>query len=150
MKKLIFLGVAIFATTVVRAQIETPVKWAYASKKISATEAEVFIQATIADGWHIYSLNQKDGGPVKTSITFNPSATYALLGKTTEPAPLTKFEKSFGINVTYFEKSVIFRQKIKLKSSAATAVKGKLEFMVCNDKKCLPPDDLEFTVPLSK
>jgi hypothetical protein len=34
------------------AQIETPVKWSYAAKKINSKEAVVFIKATINDGWH--------------------------------------------------------------------------------------------------
>ena len=132
------------------AQIETPVKWSYAAKKISPTEAVVFLRATIQDGWHIYSLNVKDGGPIKTSFTFSPSKEYSLVGKTSEPAAITKYEKVFSMDVSYFEKSVTFQQKIKLKSPNASAVKGKLEYMTCNDKKCLPPDDLDFSVPLGK
>jgi len=54
------------------------------------------------------------------------------------------------MNVSYFEKSVTFQQKIKLKSANASVVKGKLEYMTCNDKKCLPPDDIDFSIPLGK
>ena len=132
------------------AQIESPVKWSYAAKKLSNTEAVVFLKATIQDGWHIYSQNVKDGGPIKTSFTFLPSKEYSLVGKTSEPAPATKYEDAFKMNVSYFEKSVIFQQKIKLKSPNASVVKGKLEYMTCNDRKCLPPEDLDFSVPLSK
>ena len=132
------------------AQIETPVKWAYAAKRISATEAVVFLRATIDKDWHIYSVNQKDGGPVKTSFTFPASKDYVLVGKPTEPTPVTKFEKSFGIDVSYFENSVTFQQKIKLKTAGATVVKGSLEYMTCNDHKCLPPDDVDFTIPIAK
>jgi len=132
------------------AQIEAPVKWAYGAKRISRTEAVVFLKATIQDGWHIYSLNLKDGGPIKTSFTFSPSNEYSLTGTTIEPTPVTRYEKSFTMNVTYFEKSVIFQQKIKLKTASATVVKGKLEYMTCNDLKCLPPDDIDFSIPVGK
>ena len=54
------------------------------------------------------------------------------------------------MDVSYFTKTVTFQQKIKLKSAGATVVKGKLEYMTCNDQKCLPPDDLEFSIPVSK
>jgi len=101
-------------------------------------------------GWHIYSQTVKDGGPIKTSFTFSPSREYSLIGQTTEPTPVTKYETSFSMNVSYFEKSVIFQQKIKLKSANVTAVKGKLEYMTCNDKKCLPPEDIDFSIPLGK
>ena len=132
------------------AQIETPVKWSYAAKRISATEAVVFLKATIQDGWHIYSMDVKEGGPIKTSFTFPASKEYSLVGTPTEPTPVTKYEKSFSMNVSYFEKAVIFQQKIKIKSANATVVKGQLEYMTCNDKKCLPPEDVDFSIPVSK
>lgn len=150
MKKLLIL-IAVFAlSTSAFAQIEAPVKWAYAAKRINTTEAVVFIRATIEPEWHIYSLNQKEGGPVKTSFTFSPSKDYVLVGKASEPAPATKFEKSFGVDVSYFEKTVTFQQKIKIKIPGATVVKGSLEYMTCNDRKCLPPDNVEFSIPISK
>src|ERR1700712_2053780 len=131
-----------------KAQIETPVKWSYAAKKINATEAVVFLKATMDNGWHIYSQTVKDGGPIKTSFKFTPSKEYALVGKTSEPTPVTKYEDAFKMNVSYFEKTVTFQQKIKLKSGKMAAIKGQLEYMTCNDKKCLPPEDVDFTVSL--
>jgi hypothetical protein len=133
MKKVFFAVVAILMAFGAKAQIENPVRWSYAAKKVSATEAVV-----------------KDGGPVKTSFTFSPSKEYTPVGKTTEPAPISKFEKVFGMNVGYFENSVVFQQKVKLKSAKAAAVKGKLEYMVCNNSKCLPPEEVEFSIPLGK
>jgi DsbC/DsbD-like thiol-disulfide interchange protein len=150
MKKLLFV-VAAFAISIgAHAQIEAPVKWSYAAKKISSTEAVVFLKASIQKGWHIYSMNVKDGGPIKTSFTFSPSKEYSLVGKTAEPKPVTKYEKSFSMNVSYFENSVVFQQKVRLKSPKASIVKGKLEYMTCNDVKCLPPDDVDFSIPLGK
>lgn len=150
MKKLILAIIALIITASAQAQVEGHVKWSYAAKKTSATEAVVFLKATIDNSWHIYSQTVKEGGPVKTSFTFTPSKEYALVGKTIEPKPTTKYEKVFGMNVGYFENSVIFQQKIKLKSGNVKAVAGKLEFMTCNDQKCLPPDEVAFTIPLGK
>jgi DsbC/DsbD-like thiol-disulfide interchange protein len=150
MKKLILVAAVLLLSVGAYAQIEAPVKWSYAAKKTSATEAVVLLKATIQTGWHIYSLNVKEGGPIKTSFTFAKSADYSLDGKPSEPTPVTKYEKSFSMNVSYFEKEVVFQQKIKLKSDKATIVKGKLEYMTCNDMKCLPPEDIDFSIALSK
>jgi len=147
MKKLLIAFAATLLSASTYAQIESHVKWAEGVKKVSATEAVVLVKATIDEGWHIYSVNQKDGGPVKTTITISPSKEYSKIGKTTEPTPVTKFEKTFGINVSYFETSVVFQQKVKLKAKQTT-VKGKIEFMTCNDQKCLPPEDIDFTVAI--
>ncbi|MBD1366588.1 sugar transporter [Mucilaginibacter sp. ZT4R22] len=127
------------------AQILTPVQWSYGSKRISPTEAVVFLKATIDEGWHVYSQTVKDGGPVKTAISFNPSKEYQTIGQTAEPKPITRMEKVFGMDVSFFEKSVIFQQKIKLKAKQTT-VSGKLEYMTCNDKQCLPPEDIQFSI----
>jgi DsbC/DsbD-like thiol-disulfide interchange protein len=144
----LFLGIAALMITIgANAQVKSPVRWSYASKKISATEAVVFLKATIDKDWHIYSQTGKAGGPVKTAFTFNPSKDYVLAGKTIEPKPIVKYEPAIKMNVGYFENSVVFQQKIKLRSPKVKTVTGKLEFMACN-KQCLPPDEVEFSIPL--
>ncbi len=128
-------------------QILKPVTWSYAAKKTSATEATIYIKATIDKGWHLYSQFVKDGGPVKTTFTFPTAGTYTLIGKTIEPKPVTKFESTFKMDVSYFENAVVFQQKVKLKGKNPV-VKGSVEFMVCDDKQCLPPDQVDFSVPV--
>lgn len=146
MKKSLIMLAFVLMAALTQAQILHPVKWSYAAKKISATEAVVFLKATIDEGWHIYSQNVGDGGPVKTTFTFPASKSYTVAGTTTEPKPISKFEKAFNMQVSYFEHEVVFQQKIKLKSGAPTEVKGTLEFMTCNDKQCLPPEDIDFSI----
>jgi hypothetical protein len=145
MKNLFLIAAGLFLSLSASSQILKPVKWSYAAKKTSKTEATIFIKATIDEGWHLYSQNMADGGPVKTTFTFPVSKTYKLVGKTIEPKPITKFEKSFEMNVSFFEKSVIFQQKVKF-TSANPTVKGSLEYMVCDDQQCLPPETVEFSV----
>ncbi|GAA4336312.1 hypothetical protein GCM10023149_44930 [Mucilaginibacter gynuensis] len=147
MKKLLTLLTVILFSTGAFAQIEAHVKWSYAAKKVNAKEAIVFLKATIDEGWHVYSQNVKEGGPVKTSFVFTPSKEYTLVGKPSEPKGITRNEKVFGMDVTFFETSAIFQQKIKLNGKAAT-VKGSLEFMTCNDTKCLPPEQVSFSIPV--
>lgn len=147
MKRLIlFLAVTTLALSA-HSQILKPVTWSYAAKKTSSTEAVVYIKATIDDKWHLYSQTVKDGGPIKTTFTFPASKEYTLVGKTIEPKPVTRYEETFKMNVSFFEKSVVFQQKIKLSGATAT-VKGKVEFMTCDDKQCLPPEEIEFSIPV--
>ena len=150
MKKLILAAAILLLSIGAYAQIEAPVKWSYAAKKINGTEALVLLKATIQPGWHIYSLNVKEGGPIKTSFTFAKSGDFMLEGKPSQPTPAKRYEKAFSMDVSYFEKEVVFKQKIKLKSGKATTVKGKLEYMTCNDMKCLPPETIDFSIPLGK
>jgi len=143
--KYILLASLLAGSSTLYAQVLQPVKWSYAAKKTRNDDAVVFLKTEIEDGWHIYSTRQKDDGPVKTSFTFKPLTGYSLQGKISEPMPVTKYEPSFAMNVHYFERSAIFQQKIKLKQTQVE-VKGQLKFMVCNDQKCLPPEDLDFNI----
>ena len=147
MKKIIILSVLLLNVIMLKAQILTPVTWSYAAKKTSKTEATVYFKATIDEGWHVYSQTVKDGGPIKTTFTFPSSKEYTLVGKTIEPKPITKYEETFSMNVSYFEKSVVFSQKVKL-SGAKAVVKGTIEFMTCDDKQCLPPEEVTFSIPV--
>ncbi|GAB2700152.1 hypothetical protein GCM10027037_26110 [Mucilaginibacter koreensis] len=149
MKKLIAMVALLVLTGSAFAQIESHVQWAYAAKRVSATEAVVLIKATIDRDWHIYSQHVKDGGPSATEFTFAPSKDYTLVGKPAEPKAIEKYDNSFKMNVGFFENSVVFQQRIKLKSPKATTVKGKLSYMTCNDRKCLPPEDVDFTIPVA-
>ncbi|WP_262247513.1 protein-disulfide reductase DsbD domain-containing protein [Parapedobacter soli] len=146
MRKVVLAAVILcFAATGAFAQILEPVSWQFGAKKINDTEAVVFMKATMDQGWHIYSQHVDEGGPIKTSFTFNPSADYSLVGKPAEPKPKTKYEDVFAMNVGYFDKEVVFQQKIKLKKGTTT-VKGAVEFMACDASQCLPPDEVEFTI----
>ncbi|MFD2594002.1 protein-disulfide reductase DsbD domain-containing protein [Sphingobacterium griseoflavum] len=127
------------------AQIHNPVKWSVASKKLNSKEAVVFIKATIQEGWHIYGLHVPEGGPISTTITFAPSKEYTLNGKVAAPAPQSKYEKDFKMNVPFYPNEVTFQQKVKL-VKGQTTVKGTVEFMACDKSQCLPPDEYNFNI----
>lgn len=148
MKKItLVLSMVLFTIAGAFAQIEKPVTWSYVAKKINKTEAVLYLKASIDSKWHIYSQNVKSGGPVKTTFAFSPSKDFSLVGKTTEPKAIVKYEDTFKMNVSYFENQVIFQQKIKL-NKGTTIVKGSVEFMTCNDRQCLPPEEVEFSIPV--
>lgn len=147
MKNLFLFTVGLLFSLSASSQILRPIKWSYTAKKTSATEATVFIKATLQDGWHLYAQENQEGGPVKTTFIFSSDKSYQLKGKVTEPKFISKFEKTFNMNVNYFEKTVVFQQKVRLKGGKAV-VKGAVEFMVCSNQQCLPPDTNEFSIPI--
>lgn len=149
MKKLFLLGLFIGLGASAFAQVKNPVKWSYTAKKITATTYEVHLTATIESGWHIYSQTTPDGGPVKTSIVFTPNPLLTVDGKAKEAGKLEQHhEELFGVDVKQFSNKVDFVQTVKLKAAAKTSVTGSVEFMVCNDKECLPPKTEKFSVAL--
>jgi DsbC/DsbD-like thiol-disulfide interchange protein len=127
------------------AQLESPVTWSSNSKKDLKSGTQVLLTAKLKPGWHIFSQHVNDGGPTPTTISYVASNSFSLLGKSSEPKGLTYYEKLFKMNLTYFENEVTFQQKIKLTKPGAN-IQGKVEFMACNAKECLPPDEVEFSV----
>lgn len=142
----IFLLTANFAG----AQILKPVKWAFSSQKINSTESYLIFTATIDKGWHIYATSLPAGdGPIPTSFKFTASKNYKTESKIQEvKKPVIEFDKTFDKKIGTFSGIASFRQKIKTKPGSTEAVKGSLEFMVCNSSQCLPPETVQFSIPL--
>lgn len=133
----------------VQAQIQKPVKWSFAiEQKDGDKNATLVLKAKIDKGWHVYAQDIAAGGPIPTSFKYDPDARYSLNGKTSEPKAEEVFDPNFDMKVKYFGEEAIFRQKIVLKSAEAFTINGSLEFMVCNDNMCLPPDVVEFEIPV--
>jgi len=130
-----------------QAQIMRPVKWSFSVEQ-KENEAVLLLKATIDPHWHLYSQDIGDGGPIPTSFKFTPSTDYELVGKVTEPKAAIFHDPNFDMDLKFFETAVTFKQKIKLKTTNSFSIKGTLEFMVCNDKMCLPPDEVEFDLKL--
>ena len=127
----------------------TPVKWSYSAKKISDKIYEVHITATVDQPWHIYSQTSPDGGALPTKISFTKNPLIVIDDKPKEIGKMiNKYEEVFGVNVKYYNNTVDFVQTVKLKNNVNTSVSGTIEFMVCNDKQCLPPTTVPFSVSL--
>lgn len=146
--RLHILLAAVFCISAIslQAQIFNPVKWSYSSKKISDTEAELTLKATIDNGWHMYSQFIGNDGPVPTSFTFEKNKNFDLIGKVTEGKPIEQHDVNFDMELKFFENLATFKQKIKINSSTAFTIKGSLEYMVCDNSKCLPPETVEFEI----
>lgn len=146
MKRYSIIAALIFISATAFGQIQKPVTWSYRAKKTGKNEAMLYLKANMNSNWHIYSLAIKSI-PAKTSFSFSSSKDFYLIGSPIEPKPIKKYDKNLKAELTYFEKEVVFTQKIKL-NKASTTVKAKVEFMVCNDKKCLPSDEVILNIPV--
>ncbi len=131
-----------------QAQMLNPVKWTYTAKKISDKTYEIHATAVLENKWHIYAQEAGEG-PEPTTFTFSPNPLVKLDGKVKEQGKLEKmYDPNFKSTLKFYANKVDFVQKVKLKSSTATLLKGKVMYMVCDDKKCLPPKEVAFSVSL--
>ncbi|MGB0933785.1 MAG: protein-disulfide reductase DsbD N-terminal domain-containing protein [Lishizhenia sp.] len=113
----------------------------------SSENSEIVLHAEIQEGWHLYSQYLgNDLGPISTEIVFNPNKKVQFSNKTNEPTPKVSYDENFGGDLSYFEKEVSFRNKIKV--TGETIVNGYVVYMVCNDEMCLPPAEEKFEIKL--
>ncbi len=126
------------------AQIFKPVKWNFSVEQ-KRDEATLIFTADIDKGWHLYAQDIPEGGPIPTSFNLKSQPAFEKIGKTTEGKPIEEFDANFDMKLKYFAKRAIFKQKIKIKSAKDFMIIGTLEFMVCDDKQCLPPEEVDFS-----
>lgn len=150
MKKILLGLIFIFISGFLFAQIvSNPVEWTASAKKTADKTYEIHLIASIKEGWHIYSQTTPDGGPIPTSVTFTKNPLVISSGIPKENGKLEKrFEPLFGVDVKQFSDKVEFIQVVKLKANVKTNLGIAVEFMVCNDKQCLPPTTKKFTIAL--
>ena len=145
MKKIFFTLITLFVLSGSYAQILNPVTFNYSVVKKGNDLYEVHVKAMIQPKWHIYSVNNPDGGAQATEIKINDGK---VVGIVKENGKLkTMFEKEFNVNQKYFESSVDFVQLIKLKPGNKK-ISGTVNYMVCNDRQCLPPKEVEFKIKM--
>jgi thiol:disulfide interchange protein DsbD len=148
MKKWLLILVLISGSWCLHAQ--SPVSWSFDSKKISDKTFEVHLVANIQSGWHLYSQNQpSDAIAIPTTVTINNNPLLKLDGTIKEVGKMEKFtDKNLGVSAHQYSNKVDFVQVVKLKSNAKTNVSGSVEFQTCDDKKCLPPKTVNFSIAL--
>ncbi|MDZ4680758.1 MAG: cytochrome c biogenesis protein CcdA, partial [Saprospiraceae bacterium] len=130
--------------------VEQPVKWRFESKKISDTEYDLRLIADIEKGWTVYAQDVAPNGPVPTSFLFEKSDGYVLVGPIKEEGKKKSgIDPFFKTQVSKFiESPAIFTQRVQV-SDPSKPVVGNLEFMACNDVRCLAPETIDFNFNLS-
>ena len=147
MRKTTFLSLLLFFVCAVTAmaQMQDPVHFKSELKQISGTEAEIVFTATIDDGWHVYSTDLPDGGPISATFNVDKIEGAELVGKLTPVGKEEdKFDQMFQMQVRFFEHNAKFVQKLKI-TGATFSIEGYMQYGACNDQNCLPPTDVNFS-----
>ena len=144
---ILFLGFTSFS------QILDPVKWETKVEKISNNEFNLISIATIDKGWHLYSQDVPEDGPIPTSFIYDDDGgVVKITGNTQEGEGTIEFTKLFGeegMDIEHFSNKATFIQKIEV-VGAKNKVHAFVEFMACNDTQCTPPKEVDLEFDLTK
>ena len=146
MKKSFFLSCLflVLGLTSAFAQIQDPVQFKTEWKAISDTEAQIVFTGVIDAGWHVYSTELPDGGPISATFNTDKMEGIELVGKLTpEGKEIEAYDKIFEMKLRYFEGKAVFTQKVKI-TAPTYLIEGYLEYGSCNDENCMPPTEVSF------
>ena len=142
MRKILTLIFALLTLSLF-SQIYNPVSWEFSQSKISDSEIELQFKANIEKGWHLYSQDIPESPPA-TAFTFiiNGDTSIKVLE---ESESIQQYDPNFDMILKYFSNEAIFKHNIKIQEGANFKIEGYVDFMVCDDAQCLPPDYVEFS-----
>ena len=153
MKKKTFIVVFTFLLLVVYSysQVLKPVKWDFYLEELGNNEYELVFEASIDKTWHLYSQDIPEGGPIPTSFVFDKSENIELIGKVQELSEAEEVhDTSFDMKLKLFSEKAVFKQRLRSLSDDLVSVNGYVEFMCCDDERCLPPEEEEFSFTLGQ
>lgn len=137
---------ALFAFTAATAQ---NVSWKSSVEHLEGDVYRIVLEASIPAPYHMYDMGPYEGGPNATAIVFTPGDGVTLEGGVEQlSTPERHYDKTFEMEIGTFAGKARFAQQVKLAAAKAT-VKAAIEWMICDDTSCMPPDDTELTVELT-
>ena len=124
-----------------QAEILAPIHWEACAARLTDSTAQITLTATIDEGWHLYTQDLPEGGPVATQFRYKQP----VLGPTTTDAPvLSDYDENFEMELTYYTSSVVFTQTVLARPDETLA--GSVTFMACDDHQCLAPETWDFEI----
>ena len=143
MRILLPLFAALFAAASAAGQNVT---WTGTAERLDDNAYRIVLEAAIPAGYHMYDMGPYDGGPNATTITFTPNEDVTLEGGVEQlDTPHRYFDELFGMEIGTFSGKARFAQRVKLAAPQAV-LKAQIEWMICDDTSCMPPDDTELTI----
>ena len=143
-KKVYLTLLALVLVLAAQAQMMNPVHFRSELKMLEGENAEIVFTATIDPGWHVYSTDLGNDGPIEATFNATKMEGAEKVGKLTPRGnAIKKFDNMFGMELKYFEHSATFVQKIKF-TKPQYDIDCYLEYGACNDEMCLPPTQVDF------
>ena len=144
MKRIYLTLTALMLLMAAQAQLANPIHFTSQLKTGSGNEAEIVFTATIDQGWHVYSTDLGEDGPISATFNADKMEGAEVVGKLTPRGnEIKKYDAMFGMDLRYFEDKVTFVQKIKF-TKPHYDIDCYLEYGACNDHSCLPPSEVTF------
>ena len=146
MKGLMRALLSLAALLAVAAPSTAQVKWTVEAKKVKKNVYELQATGNIQAGWHIYDLEEYDGGPNPTVFTVSGDAVEpdgeARITSRVERA----YDDVFDMEIGTCEGTVTIVQTVRTVKDGKNDVNVGIEWQACTNGACMPPEEFEATV----
>lgn len=127
---------------------ETPITWSLSAETKAITinsKFEAKLTAQLSSGWHLYSISQPPGGPTATTIKVKPGSPFKLADNIKAAPPIKTYDNNFRMETEFYQDKGEFTLPLEVVSEAQDAkeLTVLVNFQLCNDEVCLPPDTIE-------
>lgn len=132
--------------TTAQVQVLEPVKFTYTTEKLADNQYKITFNASVEEGWYVYSSFIEKDGPIPTTIYFDENDALGEIAAVEETGEVIKdgYDEMFDMDIKKFAKSATFSQVVNV--TGTTTLTGYLEYMTCDDQQCLFPDPIEFVI----
>lgn len=125
------------------------VTWKSSVEPLGGDAYRIVLEAAIPAGYHMYDMGPYEGGPTATTIVLTPGEGVQLDGPVEQLTKAhTYYDELFGMQIGTLSGKPRFTQKVHLATAKGT-VTAQLEWMICNDSSCMPPDETELTIEIA-
>ena len=125
------------------------VTWKSSVEPLGGDAYRIVLEAAIPAGYHMYDMGPYEGGPTATTIVLTPGEGVQLDGPVEQLTKAhTYYDELFGMRIGTLSGKPRFAQKVHLATAKGT-VAAQLEWMICNDSSCMPPDETELTIEIA-
>ena len=125
------------------------VTWKSSVEPLGGDAYRIVLEAAIPAGYHMYDMGPYEGGPTATTIVLTPGEGVQLDGPVEQLTKAhTYYDELFGMQIGTLSGKPRFAQKVHLATAKGT-VAAQLEWMICNDSSCMPPDETELTIEIA-
>ena len=122
------------------------VTWKSSVEPLDGDTYRIVFEASIPTPYHMYDMGPYEGGPNATTIVIIPGEGMTLDGGVEQlTTPERHYDEMFSMEIGTFSGKAQFAQRVRLTAEQATA-KAQIEWMICDDTSCMPPDDTELTI----
>ena len=117
---------------------EEPVQWTTQLNRISDTRVALEFKASIAEKWHLYSLEEFEDGPLPTEFVFTYDTLKLMpIGPTTSGKPKVEYDQIFEIDLPFFDTEATFKQQFEVLDATASEISGEINYQACDDRLCI-------------